>query len=353
MVGVLETFDLQPKNNNIFTTAESKEKLDKQTKDEASENGVDLSSKVAKITKLNGFSKPITPPSTSPVRAVLRSVVDKKQAVQNLEIHKQLSDEECKTTATACDTREEEPTVPCKWMDCKVKLHHARELSEHVHHCHVEPMASQDVFVCLWEGCKVFNKASCSHSWLSKHINTHTGDKPFKCMISGCSLSFSSQEGLARHVPTHFNEPKPPKRQKTDNESPKKVFKKRRLKFIRPRRAPEQVKEDTVDKHTVESIKERLPNVMPLSCYKIGINGAKITFQSKVLGKRTSEKSGEVDVLIRWVPEEILIDEWVPLNEVQKHRTRTVHISQLPNDVTAELDPSFYRRFSHRKHHRK
>ena len=120
-----------------------------------------------------------------------------------------------------------------------MKLHHARELSEHVRHSHVEPMASQDVFVCLWEGCKVFNKASCSHSWLSKHINTHTGDKPFKCMISGCSLSFSSQEGLARHVPTHFNEPKPPKRQQKDNESPKKVFKKRRLKFIRPRRAPE------------------------------------------------------------------------------------------------------------------
>ena len=48
-----------------------------------------------------------------------------------------------------------------------------------------------------------------------------------------------------------------------------------------------------------------------------------------------------------------LPDEWVPLNEVQKHRTRTVHISQLPNDVAADLDPSFYRRFSHRKHRRK
>ena len=30
-----------------------------------------------------------------------------------------------------------------------------------------------------------------------------------------------------------------------------------------------------------------------------------------------------------------------------------MHISQLPNDVAADLDPSFYRRFSHRKHHRK
>lgn len=129
-------------------------------------------------------------------------------------------------------------------MDCNAKVRCARELSDHVRVCHVQPMeASQDVFVCLWEGCKVFNKASCSHSWLSKHINTHTGDKPFKCMISGCSQSFSSREGLARHVPTHFNEPKPPKRQKTESDTPKKVFKKRRLKFIRPRRAPEPGKE--------------------------------------------------------------------------------------------------------------
>ena len=92
--GVLENFDLQHKNNNILPTTESKEKPDKQTKDEAFANAIDLSGKVEKLTKLNGFSKPQTPPSTSPVRAVLRSVVDKKQAVQNLEINKQLTDEE-------------------------------------------------------------------------------------------------------------------------------------------------------------------------------------------------------------------------------------------------------------------
>ena len=42
------------------------------------------------------------------------------------------------------------------------------------------------------------------------------------------------------------------------------------------------VKEDFVDPHAVDSIKERLPHVMPVSCYRLGIDGANIIFQSKV-----------------------------------------------------------------------
>ena len=42
------------------------------------------------------------------------------------------------------------------------------------------------------------------------------------------------------------------------------------------------VKEDFIDQHTVSSIKEKLPHVMPVSCYRLGIDGANIVFQSKV-----------------------------------------------------------------------
>ncbi|XP_068711296.1 zinc finger protein AEBP2-like [Montipora foliosa] len=254
-------------------------------------------------------------------------------------------------------TNKDETIVKCKWISCHASVQNAAELSEHVRTAHVEPMSSQDVFVCLWEGCKVFDKPSLSHSWLSKHVNVHTGAKPFKCMISGCALTFSSREGLARHVPSHFNDSRPTKKQKSENlqSSPKKSIKKKKkkIKILRQARPPAQAKEDFINQHAVTKIKEKLPYVMPLSCYRLGIDGAKIVFQSKVLGRRTEEKNGEVDVLLRWLPEDILPDEWVPLNDVQKHRTKTVHISQLPNDVAAELDPSFYRRLSHRKHHRK
>lgn len=67
----------------------------------------------------------------------------------------------------------------------------------------------------------------------------HTGDKPFKCMISGCHLSFSSREGLARHVPSHFKEPTQPKRLKADD-SPKKSLKRNKTKLVRRRRPPVQ-----------------------------------------------------------------------------------------------------------------
>ena len=89
-----KTFDFQPKNNNFLPTTELKENLDKEVNNEFTVNGTDLPSKVEKITKLNGFSKPIAPPSNSAVGAVLRSVMDKKQVVQNLELNKQLRGEE-------------------------------------------------------------------------------------------------------------------------------------------------------------------------------------------------------------------------------------------------------------------
>lgn len=42
------------------------------------------------------------------------------------------------------------------------------------------------------------------------------------------------------------------------------------------------MKEDFIDKRAVSSIKEKLPHVMPVSCYRLGIDGANIVFQSKV-----------------------------------------------------------------------
>ena len=140
-------------------------------------------------------------------------------------------------------TSKDERTAECKWISCHVVTKNAAELSEHVRTAHVEPMSNQDVFVCLWEGCKVFDKPSLSHSWLSKHVNAHTGAKPFKCMISGCPMTFSSREGLARHVPSHFNDSKPTKRQKSENDSsPKKVMKKKKkkIRILRQARPPAQ-----------------------------------------------------------------------------------------------------------------
>lgn len=151
--------------------------------------------------------------------------------------HRSKTDKTDETSSYQEET--DKATSLCKWQGCNTTIISRSELSQHVHQNHVEPMVVQDVFVCLWQGCKVFNKPSCSHSWLSKHMNSHTGDKPFKCMIDGCTMSFSSCEGLSRHVAGHFNEPKPPKRQRGEQkETPKKNLKKRRMKVVRKRLPP-------------------------------------------------------------------------------------------------------------------
>jgi len=68
---------------------------------------------------------------------------------------------------------------------------------------HVAPQMKTAGYVCLWEGCKVFNKRSSSLSWLERHVLSHSGNKPFKCIFPGCGLSFSSQVKL--HFSTKSN----------------------------------------------------------------------------------------------------------------------------------------------------
>lgn len=49
------------------------------------------------------------------------------------------------------------------------------------------------VVACLWAGCKVYGVESISSTWLSKHVTSHVGSKPFLCIVSGCRLRFGNQ----------------------------------------------------------------------------------------------------------------------------------------------------------------
>ena len=124
-------------------------------------------------------------------------------------------------------------------MDCHFSACNVAQLASHAQEQHVDPMKTCDVFVCLWQDCKVFNRPSCSMSWLTKHLESHIGVKPFKCIFEGCSLSFSTQTGLARHVPCHFQENVRQNKKNFNNnlgkeDSPsKRQLKRKRLKYIR------------------------------------------------------------------------------------------------------------------------
>jgi zinc finger protein AEBP2 len=81
-------------------------------------------------------------------------------------------------------------------------------LMDHLHRVHVQTQEGES-FVCLWANCKVYNKTSSSRKWLERHVLSHSGDKPFKCIVDKCGMQFTSQYGLERHVNSHFNLSRP------------------------------------------------------------------------------------------------------------------------------------------------
>ncbi|XP_048355574.1 zinc finger protein AEBP2 isoform X2 [Sphaerodactylus townsendi] len=232
----------------------------------------------------------------------------------------------------------------CCWDQCHTCFNCSPDLADHIRAIHVDGQQG-GVFVCLWKGCKVYNTPSTSQSWLQRHMLTHSGDKPFKCVVGGCNASFASQSGLARHVPTHFsqqNSSKVSNQPKAKEESPSKagMNKRRKLKNKRRRSLPRP--HDFFDAQTLDAIRHRA------ICFNLSAHieslgkGHSVVFHSTVMAKR-KEESGKVKLLLHWTPEDILPDVWVNESERHQLKTKVVHLSKLPKDTALLLDPNIYR----------
>lgn len=99
--------------------------------------------------------------------------------------------------------------LSCKWSTCHqqdIIFATPDDLAEHVHSNHIALFCDEEVVVCLWEGCKVYNKPSSSYTWLQRHMQqVHTKERPFKCIMNGCNLSFQSTDALQRHLERHLD----------------------------------------------------------------------------------------------------------------------------------------------------
>ncbi|KAL1775985.1 zinc finger protein AEBP2 isoform X1 [Sigmodon hispidus] len=232
----------------------------------------------------------------------------------------------------------------CCWDQCQACFNSSPDLADHIRSIHVDGQRG-GVFVCLWKGCKVYNTPSTSQSWLQRHMLTHSGDKPFKCVVGGCNASFASQGGLARHVPTHFsqqNSSKVSSQPKAKEESPSKagMNKRRKLKNKRRRSLPRP--HDFFDAQTLDAIRHRA------ICFNLSAHieslgkGHSVVFHSTVIAKR-KEESGKIKLLLHWMPEDILPDVWVNESERHQLKTKVVHLSKLPKDTALLLDPNIYR----------
>ncbi|KAI0037329.1 hypothetical protein FA95DRAFT_1529483, partial [Auriscalpium vulgare] len=57
--------------------------------------------------------------------------------------------------------------------------------------------------------CKLCEKAFPRPSGLRTHMNSHSGDKPYKCPIATCEKSFTVRSNAKRHLRTHGVVPPP------------------------------------------------------------------------------------------------------------------------------------------------
>ncbi|XP_061816620.1 zinc finger protein aebp2-like [Nerophis lumbriciformis] len=232
----------------------------------------------------------------------------------------------------------------CCWDRCQLHFSNSPDLADHIRATHVDGQRG-GVFVCLWKGCKVYNTPSTSQSWLQRHMLTHSGDKPFKCVVGGCNATFASQGGLARHVPTHFSSQSSSKvssHGKVKEESPSKagLNKRRKLKNKHRRSLPRP--HDFFDAQTMDAIRHRAICLNLATHIESLGNGHSVVFHSTVMARR-KEESGKVKVLLHWTPEDILPDVWVNESDRQQQKTKIVHLSKLPTDTAVLLDPNICR----------
>ncbi|XP_068611292.1 zinc finger protein aebp2-like [Brachionichthys hirsutus] len=235
----------------------------------------------------------------------------------------------------------------CCWDQCQWdQFPSSPDLADHIRTLHVDGQRG-GVFVCLWKGCKVYNTPSTSQSWLQRHMMTHSGDKPFKCVVGGCNATFASQGGLARHVPTHFSSQSSSKvsnQGRVKEESPSKagIAKRKKLKNRHRRSLPRP--HDFFDAQTMDAIRHRAICLNLATHIESMGDGHSVVFHSTVIARR-KEDTGKVKVLLHWTPEDMLPDVWVNESDRLQQKTKVVHLSKLPTDTAVLLDPSIYRMF--------
>jgi len=227
----------------------------------------------------------------------------------------------------------EDLQVTCKWEGCGDRLE-PQQLLDHLKDQHVSQPTSVG---CRWAGCKVFGAVSSSRNWLSQHVTSHVGSKPFLCIVDGCRQRFGTQISLSRHVNSHFKPPCVPR----GGESPTKtaaLHRKTRRKLSLRSNVTSHNTKDLFHVGVMAGVKDGLARLKPPvkgswkseeeeERVRFDRTGQAVVLRSKVTSRRL-EESGDIHYLISWLPQGMLPDEWVPESALKTRRK--VPISNLP-----------------------
>ncbi|KAF9453541.1 hypothetical protein P691DRAFT_658371 [Macrolepiota fuliginosa MF-IS2] len=91
----------------------------------------------------------------------------------------------------------------CRWEECGMVFGSCNDLMSHMSAVHVGSGKPQ--YDCLWEGCtRNGEKGFSSRQKISRHLQSHTGYRPFQC--PECLQNFSEAATLQQHIRRHTQE---------------------------------------------------------------------------------------------------------------------------------------------------
>ncbi|KAK5643237.1 hypothetical protein RI129_007082 [Pyrocoelia pectoralis] len=259
---------------------------------------------------------------------------------------KQQDNSECKEPRSSHSS----DSTCCRWAECHAQFDTSGALLEHLQIKHVISQATQEQYVCLWLGCKVHGRTSCSRTWLERHVLAHAGTKPFRCIVEGCGMRFNSQLSLERHVNGHFNtdgtQNANASKKSVENNSAKLL--KRNGKKIRFRRQPWSARMfDFFDNGIMEGLQHQLLTMTETLGHEDSVPGDTIRLYSEVLARRI-ESDGNRKILLRWRPPNIIPDEWI--QEKEYTSSKVISIRKLQQNALNELNPILFPHHSKCRH---
>ncbi|XP_055627251.1 zinc finger protein jing homolog isoform X2 [Toxorhynchites rutilus septentrionalis] len=218
----------------------------------------------------------------------------------------------------------------CYWSNCDAQFDSSSKLLDHLQIQHVNSQTGP--FACLWDGCKVHNKESCSRRWLERHVLSHGGSKPHKCIVAGCGMRFGSQLALEKHVNNHFSSTDNVSGNKRSSDPPLPKLLRKSGKKLRYRRQPWSARRfDFFDIGVMEGLQHRLILAGSVASARRGT----VTFRGQAAGRRVT--SAGTEVYVRWLPADIISDDWIPEAEAIS-LTKEISLHELNPDQRFELE---------------